>query len=110
MPTSNVAVIGDRDSVLCFRAIGVEVFPVRDAEEARPIFEQLRRQEYAIVFITEPVAAEMEDQLAEVASEPFPSVILIPNNAGRLGLGMEKVRWVVRKAIGADITEREGQM
>ena len=109
MSMPNVAVIGDRDSVLCFRAIGVEVFPVRDAEEARPIFDRLRRGGYAIVFITEPIAAEMEDQLEEVGSVPFPSVILIPNNAGSLGLGLEKVRGVVRKAIGADIIEREEQ-
>lgn len=108
MSTSNVAVIGDRDSVLCFRAIGVDVFPVRDAEEARPIFDRLRREGYAILFLTEPIAAEMGDRLEEVASEPLPSVILIPNNAGSLGLGVGKMRQVVRKAIGADIFEREG--
>lgn len=103
MSTSNIAVIGDRDSVLCFNAIGVDVFPVVDVEGAKRTFEDVYGGNYAVIFITEEFAAKIEDKLREVAWRPLPSVVLIPNNRGSLGLGLSKVRETVKKAVGADI-------
>ena len=103
MPISNVAVIGDRDSILCFRAVGVEVFPTAEPAEAGKIFDRLVREEYAVIFITEPLAVELEEQIQEVAYRPLPSVVLIPNSKGTLGHGSRHIREVVKKAVGADI-------
>jgi V/A-type H+-transporting ATPase subunit F len=103
VPTSNVAVLGDRDSILCFRAVGVDVFPVAAPGEARKIFPELVRGEYAVIFVTEQLAAELEEQIQEVAYRPLPSVVLIPNSKGSLGYGSKHIRGVVRKAVGADI-------
>ena len=103
MPTSNVAVIGDRDSVLCFKAVGVDVYPAADPAEAAEIFGRLIRDEYAVIFITEPLAVELDEQIQEVAYRPLPSVVLIPNSKGALGHGSERIREVVKKAVGADI-------
>jgi V/A-type H+-transporting ATPase subunit F len=98
-----VAVLGDRDSILCFKAVGVDVYPAADAAEARDIFQDLVRSEYAVIFITEPLAAELSEQIQEVAYQPLPSVVLIPNSKGALGLGSRHIREVVKKAVGADI-------
>jgi len=103
VPTSNVAVIGDRDSILCFRAVGVDVFPAADPAGAAAIFDRLVREEYAVIFITEPLAVELNKQIQEVAYRPLPSVVLIPNSKGTLGLGSTHIREVVKKAVGADI-------
>jgi len=103
VPMSSVAVIGDRDSILCFRAVGVDVFPVADPAEAVKIFDRLVREEYAVIFITEPLAVELDEQIHEVAYRPLPSVVLIPNSKGTLGHGSRHIREVVKKAVGADI-------
>ena len=34
-----IAVVGDRDSVLGFQALGLSVFPVETAEEARRVIQ-----------------------------------------------------------------------
>jgi V/A-type H+-transporting ATPase subunit F len=98
-----VAVIGDRDSILCFKAVGVNVFPVTEPAEARKIFGELVRGNYAVIFVTEQLATELDEQIQEVAYQPLPSVVLIPNSKGTLGYGSRHIREVVRKAVGADI-------
>jgi V/A-type H+-transporting ATPase subunit F len=103
VPMSKVAVLGDRDSILCFRAVGVDVFPTDDPAEAVKIFDRLVREEYAVIFITEPLAVGLEEQIREVAYRPLPSVVLIPDSTGTLGHGSRHIREVVRKAVGADI-------
>jgi V/A-type H+-transporting ATPase subunit F len=101
--TSDVAVLGDRDSILCFKAVGVDVFPTADPIAASTIFGQLIRDGYAVIFVTEQLAADLDDQIQEVAYQPLPSVVLIPNSKGALGHGVRRIREVVRKAVGADI-------
>jgi V/A-type H+-transporting ATPase subunit F len=89
--------------VLCFKAVGVDVFPALDSGEAGRIFRRLVKNKYVVIFITEQLARELEEELEEVAYEPLPSVVLIPNNKGSLGLAQARVRETVMKAVGADI-------
>ena len=42
-----IAVLGDRDSVLGFRALGLDTFLVEDTEEARHTLHPLARENYA---------------------------------------------------------------
>ncbi len=101
--TSNMAVIGDRDSILPFRAVGMKVMPVADAQEAAQAFDSLVNAKYVVIFVTERVAVEIGERIEAIALKTLPSVVLIPDNRGSLGLATEKVRQIVSKAIGADI-------
>ena len=103
MSTSNIAVIGDRDSISCFQAVGVDVYPAEQAEEVKSAFREVYKQGYAIIFVTEQAAMHIEEEIEETAWEPLPSVVLIPNNQGSFGLGKRIVREVVKRAVGADI-------
>lgn len=103
MSISDVAVIGDKDSILCFRAIGILTFPVSDTREARTVVRKLLQDKVSVIFITEQIAQGIMDLINELARESLPSVVLIPNNQGSLGLGMERIRQTVTKAVGADI-------
>ena len=103
LKTSNMAVIGDRDSILPFRAVGMKVMPVADAQEAAQAFDDLVNAKYVVIFITERVAVEIGERIEATALQILPSVVLIPDNRGSLGLATEKVRQTVSKAIGADI-------
>lgn len=104
-PMSNwkIAVLGDRDSVLGFKALGLDVFPADTAEEARPILRRLAREEYAVVYLTESYAAKLTEELERYKDEVTPAVILIPGKEGSLGIGMENVKRAVERAVGADI-------
>lgn len=48
-----IAVVGDRDSVLGFQALGLSVFPVETAEEARRVIHATAKEAYAIIYLTE---------------------------------------------------------
>ena len=47
-----IAVVGDRDSVLGFQALGLSVFPVETAEEARRVIHATAKEAYAIIYLT----------------------------------------------------------
>ena len=103
MSMYKIAAIGDKDSVLGFKALGVATFPVTTSEGASQTLRKLAREKYGIIFITEQVAGPLSDYIEELSTRLLPSVVMIPNNAGSLGLGLQRIKRNVEKAIGADI-------
>ena len=98
-----IAVLGDRDSVLGFKALGLDVYPAETAEEARPILHRLAREDTAILYLTEQLATGLEAEIARYKDALTPAIILIPGKAGSLGIGMANVKKSVERAVGADI-------
>ena len=98
-----IAVLGDKDSVLGFRALGLDVYSAANVEQARPILHRLAKEGYAIVYLTEQLAADMSGELAHYKDELTPAIILIPGKEGTLGMGMENIKTAVERAVGADI-------
>jgi V/A-type H+-transporting ATPase subunit F len=98
-----IAAIGDRDSVLGFKALSIDVYPVTNDEEAARTVFTLAREEYAVIFITEQAARGIQDMIDRFKTAPYPAIIPIPSNQGTLGLGMEMLKKNVEKALGADI-------
>jgi V/A-type H+-transporting ATPase subunit F len=111
MSTSNIAVIGDRDSVLGFKALGVAVFLVSQSrpQEALEIIERLCHEKYVVIFITELIAQNIEAELSRYRYRTLPSVVLIPNSQGSIGLGRKMVRDTVKRAVGIDIFKGEAK-
>ncbi|MFQ5646435.1 MAG: V-type ATP synthase subunit F [bacterium] len=107
---SKIAVIGDRDSILGFKALGLGIFAVNSSEGALDQLKALMGGDYAAIFITENYAAPVVDRIAELEKEItlYPSIVIIPSHHGGQGLGMEKTRLMIEKAIGMSYgTEKE---
>lgn len=102
-----IGVIGDKDSVLGFMAVGFTVFVADDAAAAASALRSAARDEYAVIFITEPAAKLIPDEIARYRCTPLPAVIVIPSKAGSEGLGMTSIKKSVERAIGADILFKE---
>lgn len=98
-----VAVIGDKDSVYGFAALGLSVFFADEENEARTLFKKLTSQDYSIIYITERLASLLEDEIEKFSFQPTPAIILIPGVHGNTGKGMESVKKSVEKAVGSDI-------
>ena len=98
-----IAVLGDQDSVLGFKALGLDVFPAETVEEAKSTLHRLAREDYAVVYLTEQMARYMGEELARYKDDLTPAVILIPGKEGSLGIGMANVKKSVERAVGADI-------
>lgn len=103
MANDQIAVLGDKDSVLGFKALGLSVFPAETADEARAVLRRLAREDCAVVYLTEQLAARMEADIARYKDKLTPAVILIPGRQGSLGIGMSGIRKAVERAVGADI-------
>jgi len=98
-----IAVLGDKDSVLGFKALGLDAFPADTAEEARPILHRLAREGYAVVYLTEQLAQGLSAEIDRYKDELTPAIILIPGKEGSLGIGMANIKTAVERAVGADI-------
>ena len=59
-----IAVIGDPDSVLGFKALGLEVCPAEDVEQARQAIHRMAKENYAILYLTEQLAAQLQSEIA----------------------------------------------
>ncbi len=107
MSTYKIAVIGDKDSIMGFKTIGVDIYPVTSTEEAVELLKKMVADNYGVIFITEELAQGMQAVLDELYKRFLPTIVLIPNSKGTLGIGIEQIRKNVEKAIGADILFRK---
>ncbi len=98
-----IAVVGDKDSILAFKAIGVDVFPVVEANEARRAIDNCAKNNYAVIFVTEQIAEKIEETISRYNDKILPAVILIPSNQGSLNIGLKRISDSVEKAVGVNI-------
>ena len=104
MSNYKIAVLGDKDSVLGFKALGLDVFPAESAEEAKRTLHALAKENYAVVYLTEGYAAHMEAELERYKDALTPAIILIPGKDGSLGIGMANVKRAVERAVAVSYT------
>ncbi len=100
-----IAVIGGRETVMGFKALGLEACSVENAQEALAVLRKLTREssDYAIIYIEENLAEELEHEIARYKDSPTPAIILIPGREGSLGLGQNALKAAVERAVGTNI-------
>ncbi|MGI6029494.1 MAG: V-type ATP synthase subunit F [Candidatus Heteroscillospira sp.] len=100
-----IAVLGSRETVMGFKALGLEVFPAETGDEARQIFKTLTHTGggYAIIYVEENLALELSHEIDKLKDLPTPAVILIPGRGGSLGLGKKALAAAVERAVGSAI-------
>ena len=95
--------VGDWQSVMGFRALGLDTYPVTAPEEAREIIQKLAREDCAVIYLTEQLAVKLEDVIARYKDALRPAIILIPGKEGSLGVGKRSIQSAIERAVGADI-------
>lgn len=101
--TYRIAVVGDWESVMGFRALGLDTYPVNAPEAAREKIHELAKTDCAVIYLTEQLAAKLPDVLDRYKDGLRPAIILIPGRAGSLGIGKESIQRAIERAVGADI-------
>lgn len=97
------AVMGDRDSIYGFAAVGLEPHPETDVQKAAADLKELVEGDYAVIYITEELAAGLEKEIIHYSERELPAIILIPGVKGNTGKGMAAVKRSVEQAVGSDI-------
>ena len=98
-----ICIIGDEDSVMCFRAAGVDVFPCGSGENAAGLLHRLAEDGYAIIYITEGLAAAVTAETDSYRDRLLPAVVSLPGRGDAAGRGMSSISSAVERAVGADI-------
>ena len=100
-----IAVIGGNDTVIGFKAVGLEACPASNAPEALQALRELTKEgsDYAIIYIEEKLAQQISHEIDKYKDSPAPAIILIPGREGSLGLGQNALRAAVERAVGTNI-------
>ena len=98
-----VAVLGDYESIFGFAALGLDTYPVTLPEEGKRILKGLCENGYGIVYITEALAKDIEDEIDKYKDQTIPAIIMIPGTYGNTGIGVTNVKKSVEQAVGSDI-------
>ena len=98
-----IGVIGDKDSILAFKAIGIDVFTAVDKKDTEDLIGKLAKKDYGVIFITEAPAKLTYETIDKYRECMTPAIILIPSNKGSMGIGLADINRSVEKAVGANI-------
>lgn len=97
------AVIGEKESIQIFGALGMTTFFADDEEETKKVFKKLTKSDFAIIYITEKTAEFVSEEIEKIRFDSVPAVILIPGINGNTGRGLKQMNISVEKAVGSDI-------
>ena len=100
-----IGVLGGRETVMGFKALGLDTYPVDDLEEARHVLREITREEeqYAIIYVEENLAEGLQVEIDKFKDVPTPAIILIPGRDGSLGMGLQALNSAVERAVGTNI-------
>ena len=96
-----IAVIGGRETVMGFTALGLAAFPVASPAEAKKVFRSLTREseDYAIIYVEENLAEALGAEIDKYKDSPSPAIILIPGREGSMGLGLSMKSTSLRSSL-----------
>ena len=97
-----VAVMGDRDSIAVFSALGFDTFEITDGKAASKKLRELSSG-YGIIYITEKLAFFCEKEIENLKENITPAVILIPGTSGNTGKGLQSLNESIERAVGKNI-------
>mgnify|MGYP004645607129 CR=1 FL=1 len=102
---ANLAILGDKESILCFKAAGVDAYGVTEAD----VNVTLRRlaKDYKVIFVTDNFAAATEETVKKYDDRTYPIIITLPSKDGSNGSGMALLKRLSEKALGVDILNKE---
>ena len=111
----NLAIIGTKDQILGFKALGMTAVNASNADEAKDkLFELVgetvdlgkgdTRKKYAIIFMLEEYMAPLtKEDYKKLNKEALPAVVPIPEVKGTEGFGLTRIKKMVEQAVGSDI-------
>jgi len=97
MSVSKFAVMGSKDTILVFKALGMDVY-FTDNTSPRNVLNDLVAREYPVILVTERDAGVLQDIIETYASVPYPIILPIPDGISALGLGEKLLAANLEKA------------
>ncbi|HCL56797.1 MAG TPA: hypothetical protein DHW82_07295 [Spirochaetia bacterium] len=105
----DILVVGQRDSILGFKTIGIKTLFWEEKTVSLKALKQNIDEGSKIIFVTENLFLDIKELMSFYFGKLYPVFIPIPDITGSQGLGYENIRQLVIRALGTDIFgENEG--
>lgn len=98
-----IAFLGDLESIKGFACVGVSIFPCETPERAEKTLKEISGGEYGIIYITEEYALALSEIIEKFDERPLPAIIPLPGVKNNNGIGIDRLKASVEKAVGSDI-------
>lgn len=99
-----IAIIGDRESIKGFAAIGFDIIECNSGEKASSVLRATAETgEYSIIFMTEQMFSFAEKECKKYEEKQLPAIIPVPGIKGNSGVGKKRLSAFVERAVGSDI-------
>ena len=103
---SKIAFLGDETASLAFMGLGVRVYRI-EPPEALQRWSEIK-EKFSIILMTETIYREIKEVVDE-SKALLPAVLIIPDAKGSAGLGLERMKKLIEKAVGVDILSKKIQ-
>ena len=103
---STIAAVGDKDTVLAFRAMGVETHFATRATEIREAIIELEKRGVSLIFIPEAEAVKVEEFLRTYDAVPYPVILTIQDGREEGGFAIQKIIKNMERAVGSSASLR----
>lgn len=104
-----IGAVGEGEVIGAFRAIGMRAIAADTEQGVAQAVHRLITDNVRVIFITEQAARVGHETFERYKTDPSVILVPVPGSAGTDGLGMERVRANIEKAIGANILIDEEQ-
>lgn len=94
---ARIAVIGDKDVVGAFAALGFEIFPYTRDRKLRETIKDLAAKNYSLILIAESCTEGLDDLLATFTAQPYPILLPIPDGVSIKKVGMGRIDANIKK-------------
>ncbi len=101
---ARVGVVGRPEVIAPFRAAGLSVFPVEPGPDAGTQVEKLLGAGLSVLFYTEDLSPHLAGLIGRHSLSATPCLVMLPMGAEQRGI--ERLREIVRRAVGADVFGR----
>ncbi len=105
---SKAYVVGEKSQMLGFKGVGFEVVHADDTDSlTRALGQLIRSNDASIVLVSETVAEENPEVMANFRENSSAVITTIPTHKGSAHSGMETMRRMVEYSIGVDMLGKE---
>lgn len=100
---NEIAVVGDKDSIMGFKSIGFDTYEVvkKEEQDIKQFVIAILRKNYKIIYITENYYQICTKDIEEfLKNRAYPIVTVVPTTADNKNIAYDSMKKLVEKALG----------
>lgn len=104
-----IVIIGEKNDILPYQSIGLEIEPVKTREETINAFKKIiQDSSIGIILITENMAEQCLDTITELRGKTAKAMSIIPTQQENRGVSAMELKKEIGRSVGIDILTKNG--